>query len=234
MHPEHLCERLADNQLVGISVTRTQYQNMHAGIVYRWRGDLYVYHQAFDFDTRHERFENAVVDLGGTTVVVALGLRPDRQRAVAGFLNNLSQVNPQFPFSLKYDEKARIDSARGKLITSEGKGLNCVTFVLAVLQSMRIRLVEASTWPVGRPADLEAHQSLINALNKRGAAPTHLKEVAAEKGCTRIRPEEVAGSGYFTAWPTHFWQCEPASLHILKRISERLALPVWELYPEAN
>jgi hypothetical protein len=233
MHPEQVSDSLGNGQRVGIAITYTKYHTTHTGITYQWRGTRYLYHQAFQVDTRLEPFDPAVVALGGATLVAALPLRRDRQLAMAGFLDSLRKINPQYPYSLKYDPKARIDKTLGKLITSDGKGLSCVTFVLAIFQSFQVRLLNAGTWPVNRPKDLEAQERLLEMLkNNPNATAEHKQAVRAERGCTRIRPEELVGAGCYVAWPVLFSQAEPASLHLLKRLSTILGVPPWMLYPE--
>jgi hypothetical protein len=230
MHPEHLCDRLGDGQTVGIVVARTSRNNMHSGIAYKWRGKDFIYHQRWHGITRCEDFDKAVIELGGTTMVVAMQIRRDRQMAIAGFLDNLNKKNPLFPYSLKYDPKARIDTNIGVLFTN-GIGLSCVTFVLAVFLSVtRMRFLDISSWPSNRAEDLREQERLVGDLRKTD--PTQADAVEKEKGCTRVRPEELAACGFYSVWPVHFFQSEPYSLFILKRISTRLGLPVWDIYPE--
>ncbi len=235
MHSEQVCERLGNGQFVGIAVTKTTHGNMHTGITYQWRGENYLYHQAFHIDTRLERFDAGVAELGGATLVVALPLRPERLKAVAGFLDHLGKINYQHPYTLKYDPKATIDRELGKLVSKDGKGLSCVTFVLAIFQTFKIRLIDASTWPQNRPEDLKAQQNLIEWLIKNNkATPEHIKDVREESGCLRVRPEEACGAGCHKLMPVKFMYAEPASLYLLKRISQLLHIPAWKTYPEAN
>lgn len=235
MHREHVCSRLPDDQYVGLVVGRMPQGHFHAGITYRWRGQLFLYHQAFHYDTKLEAFDPGVAGLGGYSTVITLRLRPDRQRAVAGFLNDMGKKNPQFPYSLRHDPKARIDASLGRLVTEEGKGLSCVTFVLAVLNSSQVRLVDGSTWPKDRPADLEAQKKLI-AMLKRYANPTpeHLQAVEEEKGCVRVRPEEMGGAGCYLKWPVGFSEAEPASIYLLWQVALATKIPAHKLYPEAG
>jgi len=150
MLTENVCDRLGPDQLVGLAISRTGHGNNHIGIAYQWRGVHYLYHHAFHIDTRHMPFDEEIEKIGGATLVAALSLRPDRQRAVAGFLNSLARINPQYPYSLKYDPKARIDHTLGSLVTDVGTGLSCVTLVLAIFQSSRIRLLDAATLKIWR------------------------------------------------------------------------------------
>jgi hypothetical protein len=120
------------------------------------------------------------------------------------------------------------------MITSAGNGLSCVTFVLAILQSSQIRLVDVTTWPPARPCDLLAQQALIDLLKEKGeATPEHLQIVTEEKGCMRIRPEEMAGAGCYVKWPVNFTDAECASLHLIHRIAQILGVSSLSLFPEA-
>ena len=76
-------------------------------------------------------------------------------------------------------------------------------------------------WPAppARPEDIAAQEWLIGMLaNHPMVAPEYLAAVSAEKGCLRVRPEEVGGAGCYKIWPVKFEQAEPASLYILNRI----------------
>lgn len=227
MHPEHVCARLPGGEkLVGIAVARTGRGTTHVGIAFQWRDKQYLYHQAFHVDTKLEDFDAGTASYGGATVVVALPLRKDRQKAIAGFLDSLGKTNPQYPYSLKYDPKARIDRALGRLVLSDGKGVSCVTFVLAVFQTFQVRLVDATTWPTDRPEDLAAQQWLIDMIAKHPcASDEHKQAVRDEKSCTRVRPEEAGGSGYYKIWPVVFAQADPASQDVLSKIAALLPAP---------
>ncbi len=108
-----------------------------------------------------------------------------------------------------------------------------MTFVLAVFQSFQIRLADADSWPTGRAKDIEAHRRLVEFLSTRSdVTSAHLEGVRSEVGCIRIRPEELAATGFFNAWPIKFPSAEPMSLRILKSLSKLLSLPAWSLYPE--
>src|SRR5271155_2542636 len=100
MHADIVGERLAVEQFVGLAVARTKYGNTHVGIAFRWRTSVYLYHQAWHEKTRFESFDAAVTELGGATIVVNLPIKRARQKAIAGFLSNISQKNPQYPYSL--------------------------------------------------------------------------------------------------------------------------------------
>ena len=233
MYFTHICDRLSDEQYIGIAVGRTRHGNMHAGIAYRWAGNLYLYHQAFHFDTRLEDFAGALTELGGATLVVRVSVPRDRQKAIAGLFNDIGKINPKFPYSLRLDPGSRVDETLGRLITKDGIGLSCVTFVLAMFQSAKIQLVDSSTWPIGRSADLDAQQSLVRLLEGRASAE-HVQAVREEVGCTRVRPEEIAATACYLAWPVSFPCAEAPSLHLLWQIAKLVDLPSWSLYPEAQ
>ena len=227
MDEGHICDTLGANQFVGLLLARVlPHGNMHLGITYRHRGEAYLYHQAFHLHTRHETYGECVTRLGGLTLVVALEFRRDRQKAIAGFLDRIAAKDARHPYSFRYDPKSTIDERLGRLVTREGIGLNCVTFVLALLNSCQVRLVDIATWPDARPEDRQAQQELADWLEKHpDATPGHREAVRAEIGCTRVRPEEAAGAGCYTVFPVKFPDAEQASLVLLQRIAAKMQPP---------
>ena len=217
MLPEAVCDRLSESQDVGLVLCRTPHGNTHTGITFAWAGQLYLYHQAFHYLTRAEAFDEEITRIGGASLVVAVPYPPARQKAIAGFLNSLRLVDPQYPYSLRYDPDAVIDPVLGRLVTNAGLGLSCVSFVLAILRSCRVQLVDAATWPTDRPEDLLAQESLIGFLTGR-TTPEHLEAVKAERGCTRIRAEEAVAAGGFLQYPVQYDVAEPASIGLLVRL----------------
>jgi hypothetical protein len=82
------------------------------------------------------------------------------------------------------------------------RGLTCATFVLAVLRSVGVELVELNSW---RPRESDAPflEWVIGALQGR-ARPEHVDGVSGERHCSRFRPTEVAASTAFRAIPVPF------------------------------
>lgn len=211
----HIAAALADGQDVGLLVAKTAHGKLHAGIVFRWRGEVRLYHQAWHHVTRVGRHEDEMAAMNAAGHVVSLHIRRDRAKAVVGHLNDLTVANPNFPYSLKYDARARTDANLGRLVSPDGVGLNCVTFVLAVLNGINFRLLDGVTWPTDRPEDLEAQRRLVDYLaGTPGVTPEHLEAVRGEVGCMRVRPEELGACGCFLKFPVGFHAAAPASLYI--------------------
>ncbi len=217
MNPENVCDRLAAKDHLGLAVAITKHGNKHVGIVFNWREQAYLYHQALHLITLGGRFDDEVKRIGGATKVVKLTFALARQKAVAGFFDSMMRKGRPYPYALKYDKHARIHPELGTLIT-EGVGLSCVTFVLAMFQSNQLTLINAATWPPARPDDLEEQEALLKLLDKSSANDAHKELVRKEKGCVRVRPNELGAVGYFARIPVVFTQAEPASIDLLAKI----------------
>jgi hypothetical protein len=77
-------------------------------------------------------------------------------------------------------------------------GLTCATFVLAILKSSKIDLLRLSDWPTNRQGDADWHNNIVSELKrtqkKFKISDNHIRNVEAEIGCARYRPQEVAGA----------------------------------------
>ena len=83
-----------------------------------------------------------------------------------------------------------------------GAGLTCATYILAVLDSIGLALLDEQTWSA-RPDDAAWQERILALLRETPGVPlAHLQAVMNTVGIERIRPEEVAGC--FASFPSPF------------------------------
>jgi hypothetical protein len=124
--------------------------------------------------------------------------------------------NTDIGYALWDDPDATAD-ANGKLVTPNGRGLSCVTFVLVLIRRHRFPLIDMTNWPVGRHGDKEWQEQLLKMLE--AVDPAHAIEVRREvaSGWLRVRPEQVAGAALYpqTSLPACHQLVEDAGFFIL-------------------
>lgn len=90
------------------------------------------------------------------------------------------------------------DPVKGIFVTSNGYGLTCATFVLAVFKSLEIELLDISSWQP-RAADEQWQRDVVAYMKRKCIDPSHVAFIEREIGCCRFRPEEVAAAGTVNA-----------------------------------
>ncbi len=110
----------------------------------------------------------------------------------------------QIPYGL--DSQGVSVDAEGVVILGSRSGLTCASFVAVVFASVNCPLVDLGTWDertsARRREDDEAQFTLVAHLRRH--YPAHAERVAAEIGCNRLRPEEIAAASGMTPHPVKF------------------------------
>jgi hypothetical protein len=71
------------------------------------------------------------------------------------------------------------------------KGLTCATFILAVFNSVGVKLVDEEGWPIRQDEDRRFLEVVRNFATSEHLA---LLEQEINEGCKRIQPQEVLGA----------------------------------------
>jgi len=151
---------------------------------------------------------------------VELSIIPERARLIARLCRKIEQRYPdgKLKYALSYTGGAF--AADGAYLTESGRGLTCVTFVLAVFAGQGVSLIQSDAWPV-RDEDKKAQLAIValiesemkkNQAGLEGAEleaarkedHEHLEAVRKEVGCARFRAEEVAAAGASPSTPADF------------------------------
>jgi len=130
----------------------------------------------------------------GSRLWAAPIVEPERLTSVAGMCRriwNQFLLNRTFPYGLGFSQETRFTSDGKFQPAATDRGLTCATFVLAVFNSVGLRLVDEESWPVRRDQD----EAFILQLTPH-ATREHLACLRAdlERGARRIQPQEVVGA----------------------------------------
>ncbi len=138
---------------------------------------------------------------------VHLDVESERERMIAARCRLIHKRHGAqgLPYAFRF--KATRFADDGSAILGEAElGVTCATFVLAVLASEGIELVEVASWPDADSTDRSWQAFMINVVRRKDASQADLL-FAEEIGAPRFRPEEVAGAAaVFAGAPLSFDQ----------------------------
>jgi len=202
----------------GVFLKRYRADGRHTGIVYRDAdGRACLLHLAW-----HELLKFELANLAffadGSGGWVTLPLPDERVDAIAEFCDLVAEANRsgRIPYAFN-SPGSRFDPAAGTLQLGEGElGLTCSTFVVALLRSAGVNLVETA-WPA-REDDVAWQRTTVDRLRRHGAPAAHVAAIEREIGCARIRPEEVAAAAGSPSLPASFAHCTRFGPRLLKRL----------------
>src|SRR5262249_1482911 len=130
----------------------------------------------------------------------------------------------RIPYAFRHGNNDRFNAQTGELMLVDGLGLTCSTFVLTVFESVHVPLLNFDSWQK-REEDDARHRVLLERMRKGipehnipPASPEHIKAVADQLPCIRVRPEEAAATGLFNDLPADFEQLAPAGAWILQQL----------------
>lgn len=146
-----------------------------------------------------------------------------RPKPILKFLSvlcdKISTTRPQIPYGLDRSG-IHIDKETGKVIPGKpGKGLTCATFILALFDTYRIRLLDEIQWPANAN---QAWQNYIYELmcDERSRVPEDHREALKNDigGSRRFTPAEVVGASTENSWPVGFKKA--------RRLAEKVAAEI--------
>jgi hypothetical protein len=192
-------------------LARTPHGNLHAGLVYLRSGGVRFLHLAWE-DTLANDWS-----LGG--VWACPMVERERLEAVAGMCRLVwkgYEKSRKLPYALRFDGTTFDRSGRLELRPG-ARGLTCATFILAVLNSVGIALVDEISWPIREAED----QRFLDALS-RFATADHMAILRQEvaDGVRRIWPDEVLGACTLSPLPVLFDEARCAANAVLKVLDQ--------------
>lgn len=136
---------LAQPMRAAAVLCRTEYGNLHAGLLYRTHDQkAAVLHLGWQ--------DQLCNDWGWQKLWAAPEVEPERLTSIAGLCRRIwerFERDRTFPYALRF--AGSFFSQTGQLRMGEGaKGLTCATFILAVFNSAGISLVSEDEWPIRR------------------------------------------------------------------------------------
>lgn len=199
--PKDLPEGRGTRVGVAIGVSSVRHRQLHLGILHSQNYPPKVLHLEWHHATKDDPLPHQWIPFWW----VPIDLPPLRAEAVAGHCRRIwkrvEEEGLRIPYGLVY--KGGKFSAQGRTQLAVGEiGLTCATFVLAVLATAGLKLLDLPTWEerdATRIAEDNAWHAGIVALMKATRADYeisdgHIAGVEQERGCSRFRPEEVAGA----------------------------------------
>lgn len=169
----------------GVVLCRTEYGNIHAGVIYHDHEEVSVLHlgwQDYLSDSWDWARLWAVPDVPASRLFTVA--------AMARLVWRRFQKNRSFPYQLRF-AGTHFDQ-NGQLQFGEGsKGLTCATFVLAIFKSVGVDLIVEETWPIRSDDDRAFLESIRDFASQEHFARL---EEEVDQNCIRIRPTEVLGS----------------------------------------
>jgi hypothetical protein len=109
---------------------------------------------------------------------------------------------PAIPYALDragitFDDHGRLCNA------AVGKGLTCATFILAVLDSLEIRLLSEHEWPEGSDVGWQ-HAILAKMFDGLRALLPRAQKAFLDVGVRRFQPSEVVGASNNSSFPVSY------------------------------
>lgn len=138
-------------------------------------------------------------------------LRPDSDRQEIGYAF--------------YYRGETFDPMSGIFVTSDGYGLTCATFVLAIFATHGIELLHLTSWEP-RPDDTKWQAQVVADMERKRVDPEHVALIRNEIGCSRFRPQEVAAAGTVdgAALPLGFREAESRGEAIVNELLRRASV----------
>lgn len=189
-------------------ITRTQYSN-HAGIIYkRSKGTTHFLHL---------RTEDALDTAWEWQFLWApLPLPPEKLFSVGLWCHRIYTKyvkTRKFPYGMHInleDQPAFVEGG-GLHLGKDTTGLTCATLIVAILNSLGVRLFVESGWPPRQEEDLAWASRLPPSLRQM------VEDQLRQGNVLRIRAEEVLGACLCMP-PVDFDACRAASLEVLKSL----------------
>ncbi len=186
---------------LGLAVKQVRPKQRHVGILYRGEADdVRMLHLAWHYDLQDGPASDSYfwIDPNLPRLI---------KRGAAGLCRKIAKhykEGEQIPYGLDQSQ-GTFDRNTGTVLLSHGAtGLTCATFVLAVLRTYNILLLDTDSWP-HRAEDDAWLKSICRMLRAHNAAPQHIQTILQGVGSfQRFRPEEVAVGSVSTPLPASF------------------------------
>jgi hypothetical protein len=179
----------------------------HVGLLYRLDDSVRLLHLGWHRDLRDQPVSD-----GMRYLWAPIELTQEEQVALSAMASEVA-VNVQ-PTDLRYgldwnyvDSAGLFDSEDKVIVYPVGKGVTCATFLYALFMWWGYKPVDSSTWK-NLDGD-EVWQAWVVSLlagSENEDSCNQARELAADVGCLRLRPEQIAAACAFDvdAWPLAF------------------------------
>ncbi|MDP2314848.1 MAG: hypothetical protein Q8P41_18245 [Pseudomonadota bacterium] len=213
---------------VAVFVADPAVDQLHVGVLYAPpREPLKFLHLAFHARLKDEPFWGAGFRQDRPYVGVAPNIDAELLPSVVAVCRRVvTRSQREIPYGVLYEGGRFLESGQLEL-AGEAHGLTCATFVLHIFESAGATLLDIASWE-SREEDGVWHDRIVDALrNFQLAHPTeitdeHIAAVAAERGCARIRPEEVVGGADSNDLPAAFHDARQRGAAVRARLAAEI------------
>jgi hypothetical protein len=137
-------------------------------------------------------------------------------RQLAGFAKVQARKMPKVPYSFRYAPKEYRYVREGAIQLDGLNGLTCATYVLSILDWLKLPLLDYSTWKE-RASDESEQRYILQFIR---APREHIAKAASEIPCLRYRPQEVAGACQVDSYPVPMSDAEPLGNQLIQDMED--------------
>ena len=207
--PETMPKEMTQSIAFGIagSVVTGNRKQKHITLLYRSNNKhIMMLHLGWHKQLRHENWDGKYhwLELQGIDEEVQETFA-DWAVIVAG-----AALESPIPYSILFNPDTNFDS-RGQFINkSDGSGLTCATFILALFSDFQLPLIDVASWPTSRKGDFPWIRKILNMLldqvrRNKMPAINWLEQAKRRHELKRFRPEEVfSAASIFEGVPLSF------------------------------
>jgi hypothetical protein len=189
---------------VGVAISHSPLGGGHIGLCFHsGKNGLQLLHLAWH---RNLRVEAIPADIRICWVADIIDIPTSAAKQLVALMRFVSSRKPHIGYGINLFKAKGSFDARGIYSAPVGSdGLTCATFVVEVLRSASINLVDESTWAFSQ-ANVNWGVSVCRALADSGVAASHVDSVKSNISGFRMRPFEVAGVAQEAnaSWPVNF------------------------------
>jgi hypothetical protein len=222
--PLRLCGEGALTELIcAVVLTRAEETQFHLGLRRSNEAHEPVLHFGWHRRLHDESLEAFMTGRDGSmlsTAAIALSLDPLVNEALQILAGRVSAryANQRLPISYGFGEvSATFEQGTGQL-TDPDAAFTCATFVLAMLRSVGVQLIDVTRWRPPTDEDVrwqrEIGEKLIAWIEKSihgDDLPRARARITGDIGAPRYRPTDVAGAALFgpDTWPVGVDDVDP-------------------------
>ena len=209
-------KNISDEFAVAVFVGKQTDGGNHAGFLVKNRDKTSIYHLLWHFKLKNDSIDTLTkkkyYKLVRWSEVKELTLQYDKSgarcMAVVLFLETAFEAGEHsVPYGINFSKTEF--SPNGNINFGLGEhGLTCSTFVVCLLASKNVQLINLQSWPPPKPEDYKFREEIIEEMKKeKKISAVHINNIVNEPFNYRIRPEEVIAAANCTSLPASYAYC---------------------------
>lgn len=202
--------------LFSLCINQQPQGHYHCGCLYQnEEGAIFFLHLAWDYQLISQ-------DLPNNYFWVYVDMPASIKKFLAGLCSAITAAQPGVPYGL--DPSGIFFNNDGSVTITHGTGLTCATFVLTLLKSYGLALLDEATWPENNRNSEQ--NKIVTGLRFHGKkSPELIKEDKNLIGSRFFTPEEVVAASTlkFDTWPVNYDTVSPIEYDLRKEIERAKA-----------